>query len=69
MRGGKRSGVERDGGFRKTARRRLSERPEFKAPAFQFLLAAGGDVYAPLGEGGFDLRDHCTQAAVETPLV
>jgi len=32
------------------------------------LLAAGGDAYAPLGEGGFDLRNHRTEVPVETPL-
>jgi hypothetical protein len=32
------------------------------------LLAAGGDSYAPVGEGGFDLRNHRTEVAVETPL-
>jgi len=36
---------------------RQSDRPELMAPADQFLLSAGGDVYAPLGEGGFVLRN------------
>ena len=40
--------------FREAAPERLSERPGLTAPAFQFLLAAGGDTHAPSGEGGFD---------------
>jgi hypothetical protein len=37
-------------------------------PAFQFLLAAGGDANAPLCEDGIRFRNHCAQLAVETPL-
>ena len=47
---------------------RLSDRPGFAAPAFQFLLAAGGDCYSPLGEDGFDFWDHRAQDPVETPV-
>ena len=47
---------------------RLSKRPELTTPVFLFLLTAGGGIYAPLGEGGFGIRNHYRQAAVETPL-
>ena len=47
---------------------RLSDWPEFMAPAFQFPLAVGGGNDKPLCEGGFDFWDHRAQAAVETPL-
>ena len=47
---------------------RLSDWPEFIAPAFQFLLAVEGDSNGPLREGSLDFRDHRAQATVETPL-
>ena len=48
---------------------RQSERPEFMAPAFQFLLVARGDFYQTPGEDRSDFnRNGCHQATVETPL-
>jgi hypothetical protein len=46
----------------------LSERAEPTTPTFQFLRTAGGDVYSPRGDGGFDNWNHYRQAAVEAPL-
>lgn len=56
-----------NGGFRGNTPRAVKRKAaELTAPAFQCLLAAGGDVYAPRGEGGFDNRNHYRQAALET---
>ena len=38
------------------------------APAFQFLLTAGGGYYPSLSEDGLIIWDHRAKAAVETPL-
>jgi hypothetical protein len=44
---------------------RLSDWPEIASPAFQFLLSAGGDFYAPRTEGSLDPRDYRSQAELD----
>jgi hypothetical protein len=39
-----------------------------KSSGLSILLAAGGDVNAPLGEVGFLFRNHRAEIAVEAPL-
>jgi len=51
-------------------RRRAAERlAGVRPPAFQFLLAAGGDLNAPLGEGSVHYWNYRAEVAVETPLI
>ncbi len=48
-----------------TAHERLSDRPGFMAPAFQYYLPQEVIKYAPDTEGGLVFRDHRSKATLD----